>query len=299
MMISFFKPINIAGEEFWDGGLAFPSPIELATWEASRIWTEDTVNDVTISLGTGEVTKSPPIDSGRSHSLQRLWSSFMDFLDGHSRSRDMKNGLCQRQREDFFRLDTQLPSPIRLDDTKSLELQKRMVYSTPQRQLTEVATALLVSSFFFKLDGPLTYEGGFYHCRGSIRCRVNARDVIRALQNIHSTQMEFVTSSAKLVDCDMERDVCSTCCRYKKAIAFYLRHPDELVTVSMRMGDTERKISGFPQTISWFEKQQGYHCPFGSGQYFQTTMECSSCTRGNKRRLSGDLHFDGRKRTRR
>ncbi|KAJ5178851.1 hypothetical protein N7492_002061 [Penicillium capsulatum] len=138
----FFKPVKIAGEEFCDGGLAFPSPIELATWEASRIWNEDTVNDVTISLGTGEVTKSLPIDSGRSHSLQRLWSSFMDFLDGHSRSRDMKNGLCQQQRKDFFRLDTQLPSPIRLDDTRSLELQKEMVFLTPQRQLTDVATAL-------------------------------------------------------------------------------------------------------------------------------------------------------------
>ncbi|KAJ6024783.1 hypothetical protein N7540_005580 [Penicillium herquei] len=106
----FFKPITVAGQEFFDGGLGFPNPIELATWEATRIWDKSTPHDVTISLGTGESVKR--LSRGKTHSFQRLWSSFMDFLDGDIRYRDIRNGLDEKQRKDFFRLNTELPFPI-------------------------------------------------------------------------------------------------------------------------------------------------------------------------------------------
>jgi hypothetical protein len=286
MINSFFKPITIAGQDFWDGGLAFPSPIELAMWEATRIWTESTVHDVTISLGTGEIVKDDSTVTRASHSIQRLWSSFMDFLDSHTRARDVRNGLGQEQRRDFFRLDTQLPFPIRLDDVRHLEFQKQQIYLNPKHQLVNMATALLVSNFFFKLDAPVNYQNGFYHCQGVIRCRTNAEHAILALNSLHTSKMEFFIETDTIGMCE-PGDICNVCSRYEKRVAFYIRHPDDHLTISLRIGQSVlRKISGFPQTIRWFEVQQGFHCPFGTAEYdYNGCLSCSSCGKSSKRKL--------------
>lgn len=88
---SFFKPITVDSQEYWDGGLGFPNPIELAMWESSCIWEKNISYDVIISLRTGEASKGLP--KRKSHSIQRLWTSFIDFLDGYTRYGDIRNGL--------------------------------------------------------------------------------------------------------------------------------------------------------------------------------------------------------------
>ncbi|KAJ6133123.1 hypothetical protein N7471_008338 [Penicillium samsonianum] len=198
----FFKPITVASQEFWDGGLGFPNPIELAMWESSRIWGKNISHDVTISLGTGEASKSLP--KRKTHSLQRLWTSFMDFLDGHTRYGDIRNGLDEQRRQDFFRLNTELPFPIRLDDVQSIPLQKEQIHLRPQGQLIEVATALLVSNFYFQLDTSPTYNGGFYLCEGSIRCRGVYKDIFNALITLHQPKLEFVTANETLTSLDLQ-----------------------------------------------------------------------------------------------
>lgn len=222
----------------------------------------------------------------------------MDFLDGHTRSRDMTNSLGERRRKDFFRLDTELPFPIPLDDVKHLQLQKQRIYLNPQNQLVEVATALLVSNFFFRLDAPLTYDSGFYYCQGSIRCRNNSQDVIQALEGLHFSKLEFVTETEVLAESDSTSDICQVCCRYQKPVSFFVRSPAEVVTVSIRSGrDMERKISGFPQNMQWFETQQGINSPFGlPGSEFHNTLACSACRSPNKRKWFDDGISKDRKR---
>jgi hypothetical protein len=285
---SFFKPIKIGDQEFWDGGLGFPNPIELATWEAKRIWSENTVHDITLSLGTGEVIKGKSNVKRSSHSILRLWASFMDFLDGHTRSRDMTNCLSEQHRKDYFRLDTQLSSPIRLDDVENLQSQKERIHLNPLCQLTEVATALLVSNFFFTLDQPSCYQGGFYYCQGSIRCRINPKDVFNALGELHASTLQFVIESEVIGDCSIA-NICAACCRYRKQVSFFVRQPKDIVSISLQGKQSfQRKISGFPNSIQWFEVQQGFHSPFGKQNTHFLTFSCPICDESKKRKASGN-----------
>lgn len=281
--------MNVGGEDFWDGGLGFPNPIELTTWEANRIWPGCT-HDVTISLGTGKATKTKK-SCKRGHSIQRLWSSFMDFLDGQTRLYDMTNGLSQQRQKDFFRLDTELPFPIRLDDVETLNLQKNGVKHVPGTQLIDAATAMLVSNFYFQLQKPLLYCNGMYKCEGLIRCRGDASQIISSLSNLHSDQIKFLKSSECLAECIPGQDICDYCCRYRRPVSFYVRHPSDMVTISLHIGSIlQRNISGFPQTMSWFEHQQGFQSPFGPTEHDKFgPRKCPMCSTSSKRKWTGEV----------
>lgn len=225
--------------------------------------------------------------------MQRLWASFMDFLDGHTRSRDMTNCLSAESKNDYFRLDTQLPSPIRLDDVQSLQSQKENIHLNPSYKLAEVATALLVSNFFFTLDMPLRYQGGFYFCQGSIRCRIDPKHVFHALEKLHTSPLELVTASEVLGDCTV-MNVCSGCCRYRKQVSFFVRRPSDIVSLFIQQrGGFRRKISGFPNSISWFEVQQGFHSPFGRANVDYSTFSCPVCDETRKRKAAGTVRASG------
>lgn len=185
-------------------------------WESSRIWDRDLSHDVTISLGTGEASKG--LTKRKTHSLQRLWASFMDFLDGHTRYGDVRDRLDEQRRQDFFRLNTELPFPIRLDDVQSIPLQKKQIHIRPQGQLIEVAIALLVSNFNFQLDTPPVYDGGFYLCEGSIRCRADYKEIVNALIPLYQPEMEFVTTNETLTSLDIEG--CQMCFLYNQRVSF-------------------------------------------------------------------------------
>lgn len=222
------------------------------------------------------------------HSLRRLWASFMDFLDGHTRSRDMTNCLSEQHRNDYFRLDTKLSSPIRLDDVEDLQSQKEKIYLNPPCQLTEVATALLVSNFFFTLDKPSCYQGGFYYCQGSIRCRMNPKDVFNALSHLYFSKLRFVIDNEVIGDCSVA-NICSACCRYRKQVSFFVRRPKDTVSILLQeKRGFQRKISGFPNSIEWFEVQQGFHSPFGKQDTHFLTLSCPICDESKKRKASGN-----------
>lgn len=211
----------------------------------------------------------------------------MDFLDGHTRSRDMTNGLGERGKSDYFRLDTKLPSPIRLDDVKTLQAQKERIYLNPQGQLTEVATALLVSNYFFTLDSRPHYQGGFYYCQGSIRCRINPKGVFEALGQLCASTEAYFTAESEILGDHTSIDICSTCCRYRKAVSFFVRHPTDTITLYLRANNGfRRKISGFPNSIKWFEDKQGLSSPFGTTKNDLITLPCPACDKSKKRKTS-------------
>ncbi|KAJ6069152.1 hypothetical protein N7499_011039 [Penicillium canescens] len=292
----FFKPITVAGQEYWDGGLGFPNPIELAMWECSRIWDKNISRDVIISLGTGEASKG--LTRRKTHSLQKLWTSFMDFLDGHTRYGDVRNGLDEQRRQDFFRLNTELPFPIRLDDVQSIPLQKEQIHLHPPGQLIEVATALLVSNFYFQLDTSPIYDGGFYLCEGSIRCRGVYKNIVNALITLYQPEIEFVTANETLASLDLQAyEMCSL---YNRHVSFYVRHPTENVTISLRLAKgIERKISGFPKNMQWFEVQQGLDSPFTGSGSSQKIRGCSTYSRLHKRKCRDSIASVYTKRVRR
>ena len=263
--------------DFWDGALGFPNPTELAGWEALRLWPGGTI-DVAISVGTGEEPRQPKL----ANSLSRLLSAFNIFLDGQHQFLNIKRTTSD---QDTLRLNSQLARPIRLDNADSIEEQKHYVQCDPQicQDLVGAATALLTSSFYFQLDRPVFYNLGIYYCQGSIHCRGDYRRVADALTELYSSQIEFLTQTEVLTKCELGQDICSVCHRYQKHVSFSVRHPSDLITISIRIGNkVTRKISGFPQNISWFQQQQGFDDHFGSSSHdIPGEIRCISCAQPN------------------
>ncbi|KAL4925804.1 patatin-like phospholipase family protein [Aspergillus undulatus] len=256
----FFKPIAMDTGDFWDGALGFPNPTKLARWEANRLW-PGAITDVAISLGTGEEPKPPTSGNSRS----RLLHSFNLFLDGEFHFLNLKAGV--KADKELLRLNTKLSHPIRLDDTSSLQAQKHFVHSQPEsyQSLTEAAIILLVSAFYFQLDAPIKYDSGVYYCEGSIHCRGDYTKIASALAELVSPKIRFATQTETLIDCHLGQEgLCKVCRRFRKDITFMVRHPENNITISVcaESGATW-KISGFPQSLSGFEKQQGLSNHFG------------------------------------
>ncbi|GMG37753.1 unnamed protein product [Aspergillus oryzae] len=297
----FFKPANIDTGEFWDGALGFPNPTDLGRWEASRIW-PDSVVDVVVSLGTGEEPKRARSTNSRT----RILDTFNLLTDGQFHFLNMKTG--SKTDQTLLRLNTQLPRPIRLDATDSLQLQRDNVHLHPRsrKDLVKVALALLITNFYFELDHPLIYDQGVYYCQGSVRCRHSFYHVAAALERLlQSPVIEFITASGILSKCHLNDGVCSLCHRYRKKISFTVRHPTDTVTISLRVpGGPSWNISGFPQSMAWFHRIQGFNRHFGTSDHGSPgTIRCIACDGGGtsnieKRKLDSLLPSPSVKRTR-
>ncbi|KAL4993992.1 FabD/lysophospholipase-like protein [Aspergillus recurvatus] len=258
----FFRPVTMDTGDFWDGALGFPNPTKLARWEGNRLW-PNAVMDVAISLGTGE----EPKHSISANSRSRLIDSFNLLLDGEFHFLNLKTG--SKTDRELLRLNTKLSHPIRLDDTESFQQQKYYVQSKPHDQsLIEAATLLLVSSFYFQLDSSIRYDSGVYYCEGSIHCRADYTKVADALSKLISPKIKFTTQSGTLIDCELGQGVCQVCHQFRQDVTFMVRHPDSPITISICAEDgVSWKISGFPQSPAWFEKQQGLDSYFGRSNH--------------------------------
>ena len=95
----------------------------------------------------------------------------------------------------------------------------------------ELASAILIASFYFELDAVLRYEAGLFRYKGSIFCRNNARAVIRALIKIDRCLSKFFKDKAYLTECSGASEVCREYCRYRKRVAFYVKDLNSLITI--------------------------------------------------------------------
>ena len=194
----------------------------------------------------------------------------MSSLDGENVWRDFKNRLSADVREDFFRFNLFLngKEPA-IDDIGSMETLQKDV----RRQLSDaksdetcrdVCLALLTSCFYFELDSQPRYDSGGYECSGRIRCRTDCRATIAALTRLMDGAIDFVIKYDVLGILNLQSDRCSGCGRFCKRISFRVRHPSDTIAISMRFEySTLRKLSGFPQSMEWFAKQQRLDHAFG------------------------------------
>ena len=158
-----------------DGGLAHNNPASLAEWESRQIWPHNKRPDVVLSLGTG--TNERPLwqDESRLHHsvtngfVLRLWRSFMSSLDGQKAWLDLLNRLDEEHRKDYFRLNVSLSDEnVALDDTTSMDDLRSKVYLQARNYLDclEIATVLLVLSFFFELRTMPLFRSSSYYYEG-------------------------------------------------------------------------------------------------------------------------------------
>ena len=205
----------------------------------------------------------------------------MDFLDGQSHSRDTAKGLEKLTRGSFFRLNTILQRPIRLDNISDLDDLRKTVYMSPNSRMEtkNIVLALLSSNFYLTLDSKPILDSGYYHYNASIRCRTDCSAVISALHRLCPSTKKFVTQNEVLGDCSSD-DICRMCCRYRKRVTITVRHPNDVVTISIQSGsEFIRKISAFPQRMSWFEEQGSLNYTFGNKDHdVPGALQCPICT---------------------
>ena len=216
----------------------------------------------------------------------------MSSLDGERAWRDVVNRIDDSTKTDFFRLNVAFEGaePL-LDDIQCIDTLRRSVHLQPQgaRERTDVASALLIASFYFELEVLPKFQAGQYLCTGMIRCRNDFDSVFKSLSRIHTSPLRFMTETENLGMLNME-DVCNSCHLYHKRIQFFVRQLDDAFSIFIKFNSLERrKISGFPQSMGWFARQQQLDAPFGRVDHDRTAVSSfNSC-------VSHDTDREGQK----
>jgi hypothetical protein len=89
--------------------------------------------------------------------------------------------------------------------------------------------------------------------------------------------IEFFKDHMSLGPIDRSTDICPGCYRFRKRVYFFVRHPDEYVNLSMKLGEYQRELSGFPQSMAWMTAAQNLTSPFYSGDNIDLPRTVCAC----------------------
>ena len=275
------------------------NPVRIALSERLRNDPSLLTPDVVVSLGTGaQKTSASPRATDFRHVIldgyvPRLWRSYMSSFNGQKTWEELMNSVDERKREDFFRLNTILPSnEPAIDNVDRMDELRESVH-IPQMYRD---CKMTLYAFYFELASCERVREGQYRCHGTIRCRLPGMSIIKLLTRINISNLTFTTGVETLGHYEDRLDLCALCHRYQKKVDFLVRHPTELVTIyceSIKQG--RRKISAFPQTIRWFENHKHLDAPFGTAFHRDSrNRSCKVCVPGLglKRQI-----FDGQQRS--
>jgi len=204
----------------------------------------------------------------------------MSSVDGEHDWRNLANRLDDKSKADYFRLNVPFEGDEpRLDDVRCMDELRRSVQLQPDgpRDRASIAFAILVASFFFELDRVPVFEANQYHCQGFVRCRNDPKAVLQSLGKTYSN-LGFVTEFESLGTLTTE-DICSSCHLYCKKVQFCVRHLDDVMHINLKAhGLEQRKISGFPHSMTWFIEQQQLDDPFGNVAHdVPGSYQCRAC----------------------
>lgn len=230
----------------------------------------------------------------------------MAKADGEIMWDEFVNSLDDNAKKNYFRLNVPLDGAALIDDIEGMGSLRESVRSQPDTTRLSIVQTLLMSCFYFELDSRLRQEGGSIRVRGSIRCRVEPRLMTSALKTAGFYAIDFATDFETISQsCEPENDICSACQRFQKRVTFYVRNIKEPVCIYGRSDFAIKyRISGFPQTMEWFEKQQGLEAVFGNEVHdVPGRLRCETCSmleyRHMKRQLPRDaIYFRRSKRVR-
>lgn len=257
-----------------------------------RLWPLTPKPDVVVSLGTcsPSIARSPRTSRFRNVLVDGFLSRGYRFInssyDGEESWRELQNLLGSQAQRNYVRLNTSFPpgrnSAMDNPDVDGLArwVRKSLMGSAEIKQAKEL---LLLSSFFFRLEAVPNFQSGLFHCIGSIRCRMPARSVLRALSSLH-TRIDIFKNSINLGLHLTEEDVCSSCGCYCRPVRFFVRHLDEKITLSLQYEGGPALLSQFPRNMQWFIKRQGLDCMFGLANHgIPFRIQCETC----KARITG------------
>ncbi|KAK6810683.1 hypothetical protein RU639_013502 [Aspergillus parasiticus] len=294
-----FSTIDLPGiGTFQDGGMGrHNNPVNLALSESKHLWPSAPDPDVVITLGTASEITVPRPSSFRNIVLDgwvpRVYRSLRASFDGRNTWKELEDRLDAGSLENFFRFDVSLPDGLpAMDNTGCMEHLSRQARKETNEcyDIRASALALLTTCFFFKLEVMPEYREGLFLCMGTIRCRADARPLLKRLLEMEPNSRGFYKDNLELGLRLSADDICATCHRYSLPVRFLVRDLHERFTLSLRLEGTARRLSAFPNTVQWFIDQQRLDCPFGSANHnvpFQ--MECPDCSahamgKGRKRK---------------
>jgi len=139
----------------------------------------------------------------------------MSSFDEESNFRDVVNNLDEESRDDYKRLNIFLPiNESGIDNTSRMRELRESVHQNLQLmgncQMT--VYALLITTFYFELDGLLrNLSEDRFQCSGMICCRLSGKAIVEVLEQVHSSQLTFVTNTRTLGYYNERCDLCLMC----------------------------------------------------------------------------------------
>jgi len=257
-----------------DGGMSgHNNLIKLALWKSLRMNPSLSKPDVVVSVSTGTWKNSV---SSRSTSfchvlfdgcIPWLLHAYMFFFDEKSNFRDVVNNLDKESCDDYKRLNIFLPiNEPGIDNTSQMHKLRESVHQNPQLmgncQMT--VYALLITTFYFELNGLLrNLSEDRFQCFEMICCRLSNKAIVEVLEQVHPSQLTFVTNTRTLGYYNERRNLCPMCQRYWKNIEFSIRNMSQLTSIGVRSSKQPQwKISAFSKTMQWFIDRQGLNTSF-------------------------------------
>ncbi|OJD25537.1 hypothetical protein ACJ73_03090 [Blastomyces percursus] len=286
--------IDIAGVSYQDGGVRPQNnnPVLLGLSEVRRLWPATPTPDVVVSLGTcSEPEHSPTASRFRNVLVDGMFSrgyrSISSSYDGEDSWKQLKGLLLEtRAEKNYIRLNVPFPPGRRpsMDNAGAMDTLAQWVRKQ-SLEIEQASVSLLLSSFFFVLDGKPEFQSGLFHCIGSIRCRAPARAVIRLLSSLHPTRIDFYKDDMNLGLPLSEEDICESCGRYRRPAQFFVRHLKEEITLSVRYEGIQQLLSQFPKTMQSVVDEQGLDCSFGLANHgIPFRIQCSACEGQGRRK---------------
>lgn len=315
----YFKPqlVDNVGT-FQDGGLQHNMSMQIAIWEARRLWAGE-YPDIGLSLGTGhlwtdqsgsgkilhdasstrrchsstcltfptvEPSKSVPTPT-RTGLTRRLLTAFVSRLDGGNEWARFRNTAPASVVSRCIRLDPSLRSPPQLDDTSALqdlERQTERFLREKDGELRLICDRLVASSFYFELDNLPRRLEGRYHCGGYIQCRLPLKDNGRIhLFERLLKQKAFFAVNGEAFSC-MVSDNWAASTPYRCRIAFIVNSLDEEVRIVLSGGVQQAMlISGMPSSASRLVERQMLDAPFGRVDHIVPPADEHSIGEGSHR----------------
>lgn len=279
-----------------------------AVVESQRLWPTKVRMDLILTLGTGrspeeeeEVGTPSPKKIRAGNALTRLFNwgqaRLMQAISAHEMHKQVSESLNDHDSPRYVRWDPvstkHLPS---LYDVGSMDsLRKTADASIDEGELNEIKGFMVASSFYFELRKVPEYEDGSFRCEGVIRIRGDPYLILEVLDSLGGLP-QFVRDGKTLGSCDM----CRRCGHSSQLVKFSVDKPDDLETISLQFDDKRKyRISGFPQTMSWFCEQQGLHDVFSQRPSSQSSCICDgSRKRKRSHSVKSNVRMKGQPRKR-
>lgn len=300
---SYFPAKFIRGLGFvQDGGAGkHNNPIDPAEWESKAIW--NTSPDLVLSIGTGykQDPGSPAIDAPRprlrfkDRFFPRLFRLFGAVLDAQSNWEDHLNRVRADQHHKYFRINIALQEEFSLDEVDKIPTMERLAKTfLHSYNFSSIVDALFAAAFFFELHQRPVAKKNTCVCLGSIRCRSpDSNALVARILEEYPAACFTADDGTHLGQID-HHSVCSHCGGYSKSISFAVYHPSQVTSISLKLSrSTKYAISGFPQSMAHFVREQLLDAEFGRPDHdvvnYAKSTRCSCNVSRKQKRKAGTV----------